>query len=516
MASVPIRAAVPASRRRSPPPRPLPRTTIDHGHRYTVAQRIQCLTLLAEGFSFAAVEEKTGVKERTQRNIRKKARERGFCPEQDPRILESYVVDGDKSGRPKEISVEKEEALLASVRNDRAGREQSSEVLGYEQDISYASALRILHKYGLNNVKLTTKPGLTPAMRKARYAWALAHAHWTLEDWKNVIWTDETSVVLGHRRGATRCWRTPGEAYEDSVIRRRWKGFSEFMFWGSFSYDSKGPCHIWKAQTVAQRKRDDIELAELNAQKEAEAEALWRITTGTQRINLRRNPGGKKPQWRWNQSTGKLVRKSQGGIDFWRYYKEIMLAKLIPFAQQCQQQGRPDTLVQEDGAPAHAHHHQGPVYKDHKVPRLIWPGNSPDINAIEPCWPWMKKTTTARGAPAKRAAMEKAWIKAWDDLPQSQIQAWIERIPRHIQEIIRLKGGNEYPEGRKAFKRDQAGTRLKGKLSKHTYLQPQSKAGYSLGESSTKAADWETDTESELGMGDGDETESDEDGQFVI
>jgi hypothetical protein len=26
-------------------------------------------------------------------------------------------------------------------------------------------------------------------------------------------------------------------------------------------------------------------------------------------------------------------------------------------------------------------------------------------------------------------------------------QAWIERIPRHIQEIIRLEGGNEYREG---------------------------------------------------------------------
>jgi hypothetical protein len=93
----------------------------------------------------------------------------------------------------------------------------------------------------------------------------------------------------------------------------------------------------------------------------------------------------------------------------------------------------------------------------------------------------MKKTTTARGAPKTRVAAEKAWVQAWSALPQSQIQAWIERIPRHIQEIIRLKGGNEYPEGRKAFKRDQAGARRKGKLSKHTYLQAQAQGDYSLG-----------------------------------
>jgi hypothetical protein len=32
-------------------------------------------------------------------------------------------------------------------------------------------------------------------------------------------------------------------------------------------------------------------------------------------------------------------------------------------------------------------------------------------------------------------------------MEQWRCQAWIERIPRHIQEIIRLEGGNEYGEG---------------------------------------------------------------------
>jgi len=31
---------------------------------------------------------------------------------------------------------------------------------------------------------------------------------------------------------------------------------------------------------------------------------------------------------------------------------------------------------------------------------------------------------------------------------QEKIQAWIERIVIHIQEVIRLDGGNEYQEGR--------------------------------------------------------------------
>jgi hypothetical protein len=61
--------------------------------------------------------------------------------------------------------------------------------------------------------------------------------------------------------------------------------------------------------------------------------------------------------------------------------------QLIPFAQQCQERGRPDILIQEDGAPAHVHSYQRSVYRKYRVKRLVWPGNSPDLNAIEPCWP---------------------------------------------------------------------------------------------------------------------------------
>ena len=34
------------------------------------------------------------------------------------------------------------------------------------------------------------------------------------------------------------------------------------------------------------------------------------------------------------------------------------------------------------------------------------------------------------------------------ELPQDKIQAWIERIPEHIERIIACEGGNEYKEGR--------------------------------------------------------------------
>lgn len=46
----------------------------------------------------------------------------------------------------------------------------------------------------------TTKPGLTEAIRKARLEFCLKYQHWRLEDWKNVMWTDESELLLGARR----------------------------------------------------------------------------------------------------------------------------------------------------------------------------------------------------------------------------------------------------------------------------------------------------------------------------
>jgi Transposase len=157
------------------------------GHRYTIAQRIHCLSLIVEGFSGPYIEAKTGVARSAQVKIRKKAFERGFQPDQDPRIFERYVEDGARSGRPKTITPAIEQQLLDTVRADRAGREKSSEVLAYESGISCASALRILHKHGLSSVKPTRKPGLSLQQRAARLQFCLQHAHWTLEDWKCVI-----------------------------------------------------------------------------------------------------------------------------------------------------------------------------------------------------------------------------------------------------------------------------------------------------------------------------------------
>lgn len=170
---------------------------------------------------------------------------------------------------------------------------------------------------------------------------------------------------------------------------------------------------------------------------------MWR------HICQRRGYGSRgDPEFKHTEKTGAyVVQDGKGGINWYRYQEKILKALLIPFAKECQID-RLDTLVQEDGASAHSSSYQHEVFKLHEVMRLLWPANSPDLNMIEPCWFWMKRETTEKGPITSKAELKKDWIKCWEDMQQATIQAWIERIPRHIEEIIKLEGGNQYKEGR--------------------------------------------------------------------
>ena len=68
---------------------------------YDKATRAQALTLKILGVSNAEIERVTGMQTRSLNSLLKRAIERGFDPQTSPKILDAYVEDGKRSGRPK-------------------------------------------------------------------------------------------------------------------------------------------------------------------------------------------------------------------------------------------------------------------------------------------------------------------------------------------------------------------------------------------------------------------------------
>jgi len=165
---------------------------------------------------YKEVEEKDGVKKDALRKIRKKAKGCGYNFDTDGlRILFHHLVDKARSGRSRTAcNPETEKQVIEIVTKDRNGREKSAEIIVSEMvpPISRQSVCRIMKKLGFKKVKKTTKLGLNDAQKANRLVFCCKYQYWTLEDWKKVIWSDETSVVIGVRRGSYKIWRRSDES----------------------------------------------------------------------------------------------------------------------------------------------------------------------------------------------------------------------------------------------------------------------------------------------------------------
>ncbi|KJZ69608.1 hypothetical protein HIM_03090 [Hirsutella minnesotensis 3608] len=414
----------------------------------TIAQRSIALELWNQGLPTGDIALRSGLTRATFNALLRKARARGF--QRGSKVLETYVEDAKRSGRPVIVTEDRGKEVIRTLTQNSTTRQFSLDQLStallkqYDWSASRMTLWRWLRKQGYSNVKLTTKPGLNAKQQLTRLRFAWERRDWSLEEWKKVIWSDETSVVLGSVRGKRRIWRLPSEAYHPHNIKARWKGRKEFMFWACFTYDHKGPAYAWGPETAAQKKKYDDEVKRWNQEQEPLLKTEWELVNGVRRIRLNKQIPGKKPAWRFTKKTGKWVRSSKGGIDAIRYRHEVLLPLYFPFLE-----GLPgsDWLAQEDNAAAHTSQRNKELWQERGFVCLTWPPNSPDLSPIEPAWYMLKRRTGSKKALFSRAQLVTRWHEEWKALPQEKLQRLVERMPGNIQWVLQLKGGNEYKEG---------------------------------------------------------------------
>ena len=76
--------------------------------------------------------------------------------------------------------------------------------------------------------------------------WAEAHANWTLEDWKRVIWSDETKINRMGSDGRKWVWKRGSEKLSDRLVQGTRKfGGGSIMVWGCMLWQGAGmSCRI--------------------------------------------------------------------------------------------------------------------------------------------------------------------------------------------------------------------------------------------------------------------------------
>lgn len=144
------------------------------------------------------------------------------------------------------IDVKKNAAIIA--------RELREENLA---DISQSTVSRRLNEVGLFGRVGTKKPLISKKNKKARLEFAKAHQYWTTEEWKKVLFSDETKINLFGNDGRRYVRRPKGtrnsSRYQIPTVKH---GGGSIMLWGAFSWKGVGPLHKIEGNMNADMYRD--------------------------------------------------------------------------------------------------------------------------------------------------------------------------------------------------------------------------------------------------------------------
>jgi DDE superfamily endonuclease len=85
-------------------------------------------------------------------------------------------------------------------------------------------------------------PLLKAQHRKDCLKFACYHANWTVEDWKRVLWSDETKINRIGSDGRVYVWKRKGEPLSDRTTLPTVKhgGGNNLMVWGCFGWNGVG------------------------------------------------------------------------------------------------------------------------------------------------------------------------------------------------------------------------------------------------------------------------------------
>lgn len=156
------------------------------------------------------------------------------------------ITPKKRYGRKSSFNHEKVTTLKDLVTQDAASRRlkileiQTRWNTANKEMISISTIRRMLRKIGLRSCIARRKPFISEKNKKKRLEWALEHQDWTIQDWKCVLWTDE-STFTQFQGYNSRVWRFPNEEFNSLCISPTVRHSSNRMFWGCFSWYGLGP-----------------------------------------------------------------------------------------------------------------------------------------------------------------------------------------------------------------------------------------------------------------------------------
>ena len=106
------------------------------------------------------------------------------------------------------------------------------------KQFSTSTVRRTLNMCNFSPVVKQKKPLLRSKNIKDRLRWAQCHKYWTLDDWKRVIWSDETKINRFGSDGLRYAWKRNSESVQKQHVQQTMKhGGGSIIIRGCITYE---------------------------------------------------------------------------------------------------------------------------------------------------------------------------------------------------------------------------------------------------------------------------------------
>lgn len=248
--------------------------------------------------------------------------------------------------------------------------------LGYS--ISYNGTIKLIHQTGLKAYIMKKRPYTKVDYMKDRLQYARKYHGWTVEQWKKVVFSDETKINMWQSDGAIYTWKEPGQRDLPHNTRMTKKfGGGSLMIWSCMT--SRG---VGYASQVLQKTMDSdcyIEILGTSFK-----DTLDYYGCNPDDVILQQDGDSKH--------TSKVTKK-------W------LKANNIQYMNK-------------------------------------WPPYSPDLNPIEHLWHHVKSKLGQYDTPPKtKQELFKRFETEWYKFTKADMEPYYNSLPKRIEQVLRAKGG---------------------------------------------------------------------------
>jgi len=292
-------------------------------------------------------------------------------------------------GRPRKTSISDDRYIVHSAELEtRVPLRELQRDVGL--NVSQQTIRRRLREAGIRKWKAVKRALLTKKHAANRLSWAKEHQHWTVDNWRKVVWSDECAVQKDSDPRQLQVFRRQNkeEKYAIKNIQPKSRGGDiSQMIWGCFVGDKLGPIAF---------------------------------VSGTVNTDV---------------------------------YINILTDTFLPFIDALAADGLMNVVFQQDNASSHTAKRTKEFLeaaaRAHGFSVMHWPANSPDMNLIEQLWAHLKRELHRRypdtkhigGSPERiRGILRERLTEIWWDIGGEVLNVVVESMPRRVRALIAAGG----------------------------------------------------------------------------